>query len=270
MHDYAAIARLEEGHCAATLREIGRETIDVAGGVACRDVPGVWVNRAEGIGLSGPVDGGEIARMVAWYDEAGIEPRVKICPYVHATLLSALGEQGFLVKWYEQLLIRVMGARERIDPPREMPGEFELRQVDRTDAAACRELSVVINRGFAPPGAMVSEANIELTVRCMMRERADTFAVYDKGVCVGGGGMEAFGEIGCLYGAVVEEGYRRRGIQQSLLAARLNAAAARGLRMATIGSAPGHDTERNVLRFGFEVAYSKTVMGRATKSAAAS
>ena len=148
MHDYAAIARLEEGHCAATLREIGRQTMDVAGGVACRDVPGVWVNRAEGIGLSGPVDGDDIARMVAWYDEVGIEPRVKICPYVHATLLIALGEQGFQVKWYEQLLIRVIARRERIDPPREMPREFELRQVDRTDAGACRELSMVINKGF--------------------------------------------------------------------------------------------------------------------------
>lgn len=266
MHDIAAIARLEEGHCAATLREIGRETIDVAGGVACRDAPGTWVNRAEGIGLNGPVERSEIERMVAWYDEAGIEPQVKICPYVHETLVSGLGAAGFVVRRFEQLFVRVIEAGERIEPARVMPRELEMRRVDPGDAAACRELSVVINRGFAPPGAEISEANIALTVRCMMRDRADTFAVYHEGVCVGGGGMEGFGEIGCLYGAVVAEGYRRRGVQQSLLAARLNAAAARGLRFATIGSAPGHDTERNAGRFGFAAAYSKIVMGRPARA----
>jgi GNAT superfamily N-acetyltransferase len=56
--------------------------------------------------------------------------------------------------------------------------------------------------------------------------------------------------------------FRRRGIQQALIAARLNYAAARGARLATIGSKPGAGTERNVRRMGFATAYTKPVMVR--------
>jgi GNAT superfamily N-acetyltransferase len=267
MHDLADIARLEEGHCALTLREIGRETIDIGGGVACRDVPGTWVNRAEGLGLSGPVSAEEIARLTAWYDQAGIEAQAKVCPYVDESLLPHMAAAGFIVKRFEQLLYRELRLDELIEPPQSLPPEYELRTVDPSDHARARELAELVYRGFAAPGAALSEPHIALSMKCIQRHRAVTIAAYRNGVCVGGGGMESLGAIAGLYGVVVDPSHRRRGIQQALIAARLNAAINRGISIATIGSSPGHDTERNVLRFGFRVAYTKSVMMRPRREA---
>ena len=68
--------------------------------------------------------------------------------------------------------------------------------------------------------------------------------------------------VWAFFGLRVLPEFRRRGIQQALIAARLNYAAARGARLATIGSRPGAGTERNVRRMGFATAYTKPVMVR--------
>jgi hypothetical protein len=47
-----------------------------------------------------------------------------------------------------------------------------------------------------------------------------------------------------------------------MIAWRMNAAADRGAKVATIGSKPGIPTERNVRRMGFSVAYTQPVMVR--------
>jgi GNAT superfamily N-acetyltransferase len=54
--------------------------------------------------------------------------------------------------------------------------------------------------------------------------------------------------------------FRRRGIQQALMAARLEHAASRGARFATIGARPGIPTNRNAMRMGFRLAYTKVVL----------
>jgi GNAT superfamily N-acetyltransferase len=65
-----------------------------------------------------------------------------------------------------------------------------------------------------------------------------------------------------LFGLAVHADFRRRGIQQALIAARLEFARERGCRIATIGSRPGAGTERNVRRFGFQVAYTKAIVAQ--------
>ena len=49
---------------------------------------------------------------------------------------------------------------------------------------------------------------------------------------------------------------------RTLIAARLNHAGTRGVRVATIGSRPGAGTERNVRRMGFQTAYTKVMLAR--------
>jgi len=53
--------------------------------------------------------------------------------------------------------------------------------------------------------------------------------------------------------------FRRRGIHQALIAARLERARALGSALATIVSHPGQPTERNAARLGFRMAYARTV-----------
>lgn len=57
-------------------------------------------------------------------------------------------------------------------------------------------------------------------------------------------------------------GPSRHGIQQTLIAVRLNLAVERGIRVATIGSRPGTGTERNGRRMGFQTACTKCILAR--------
>ncbi len=65
-----------------------------------------------------------------------------------------------------------------------------------------------------------------------------------------------------LFALAVLPAYRRRGVQQALIAARLRAAAEAGATVVTISALPGVATERNARRMGFQVAYTKVVLVR--------
>jgi GNAT superfamily N-acetyltransferase len=77
---------------------------------------------------------------------------------------------------------------------------------------------------------------------------------------VGAGSVEFAGELCALFGLSVLPEFRRRGIQQALIAARLNEARRRGAHLATISGRPGAATERNVMRMGFALAYTKVIL----------
>ena len=63
-----------------------------------------------------------------------------------------------------------------------------------------------------------------------------------------------------LFGASVLPAFRRRGIQQALISARLQTALSLGADLASITSHPGIPTERNAARLGFQLAYVRAVM----------
>ena len=85
-------------------------------------------------------------------------------------------------------------------------------------------------------------------------------AVADGFVAVGGGAMEVYEEIACLFGASVAIAYRGRGIQLALMIRRLERAVEKGCSLGIIHSAPGISTERNALRLGFFLVYTKVVL----------
>jgi len=66
-----------------------------------------------------------------------------------------------------------------------------------------------------------------------------------------------------LCGAATVPAYRRRGIQSSLLEARLAAAAAAGSEVAVVTTQPGSKSQQNVQRQGFELVYARAVLVRA-------
>lgn len=97
-------------------------------------------------------------------------------------------------------------------------------------------------------------------VKTARHHRTTCIIARVQGRIVVGGVMEIAAEICGLFGLSVNPEHRRRGIQQSLIAARLNVARPRGCRVATISGKPGEGTERNVRRMSFQVAYTKATL----------
>lgn len=258
--DLAHIARLEEHRQAVSLSEIAGEWIEVGGGRAARGQLGIWANIAMAMGLEGPVSRDDIQRTIEWYTAAGIEPRFEVCPYVHTDFLKECEHAELVVRAFENIFWRPLQRGQRVSPLYDIPPGLSIIPVDRTDPAATAKYGECIARGFAPPGQPPAAADIEAYTRVAAHSRTTAMLAILDERCVGGGATEVAGDIATLYAMSVLPEFRRRGIQQALMAARLEFAASQGATFATIGARPAISTGRNALRMGFHLAYTKVVL----------
>lgn len=280
---YEAFARAEEARQARALSEIADAARPFAGGIAGRSTPGGWSNTAVGMGLNGPVTQEEVDAIVAWYEEAGIEPRFEVCPFADASLLVALEMHRCVPLVFENTFFRTLAKGDRVAPLVQPPPGLRVERVDPTDAAAVRRYSAVSMSGFYPEGTTPGEEDFAISARVVQHPRTIAFLATIDGEPAGAGAgavsepldaacgaqlgsataaaSEASGGSGgrvlAMFGASVLPKFRNKGVQQALMAARLNHGIDRGAGVASIGSKPGIPTERNARRMGFQLAYTK-------------
>jgi GNAT superfamily N-acetyltransferase len=265
--DSLTVARFEEGVQAADAQELAEDWIGVGAGVATFFEPGSSLNQAWNQGLHGPVDDDDVESIVDFFTERGIEARLPVCALADASLVTALASRGFVTDAF----INVFAVDLTIEAPglegdvrAAPPAEIEV--VDATDDDRVAEWAWTTSAGFQdggdPPGAM-------LRASAAFARRASNTALLARvgGVAAGGAVVSVTssddGTVGAgLFGTSVMPGFRRRGIQQQLMAERLQLARERGAVLATIGSNPGVATERNAAQFGFFLSYVKAVQSR--------
>lgn len=261
--DLFALARAEEARLVRGFTESAREHAPLAGGVMCRDTPGLWCNAAVGAGMAGPVDASEVDRLIAFQSEVGVEPRVEVCPLADLSLTTALSTRGFVVRNYETVLFRGLDANAPLPDWRGLgPPDLRIEIVDKSDPAALEDYAYTAVHGFMPPGVEPGRDLLDSVRRSTASPRVTPVRAVLDGRTVGAGAMDVHGEVTALFGVSVRSEARRRGVQLALLAWRLAHGRASGARWATIGSRPGVATERNAQRMGFSIAYTKVVLVR--------
>lgn len=264
------IARREEWRIARSLSEIARVAEPFAGGVMCYDGPGSWSNQACGCGLSGPVDDAQLDRLVAFYDAHNDPGEVELACFADESLITGLGTRGCVLKHMVTVLAvdQDPGGPSAMDLlPMGAPGGITIDELVPGDDQADRAFVRFAASLFDPPGGEVTEVLIGAGLRAHRHPRNTSFVAWDQGQMVGVGGMETttdgpMGPVGCLYGGAVAPSHRRRGIQQALIAARMDRARSLACPVLTIHTKPGIPTERNAMRLGFMPAYAKVVLGR--------
>lgn len=258
----AEIARMEEARLAADLFLVADRCEPILGGAMARSAPGSWTNHAVGLALNDrPIDDAEVDRLVRFYADHGVEPRVELCPSAHESLLRALSARGFVLHGFESLFARELDPSEAVAPPAPRPAGLTLEPVDTGDDRSLGAYAAAIYRTFFPadhPGP--SENDVQTMLRFLRKPGTTAWRAEIDGVFAGGGSVTVAGEVACITAAGVPEPFRRRGIQQHLLAHRLMHAARAGATLATIGSKPGAATERNVARMGFSLAYNRVIV----------
>ncbi|MBK7405732.1 MAG: GNAT family N-acetyltransferase [Phycisphaerales bacterium] len=206
----------------------------------------------------------DLGILESFYADRGVTPRLELTVFVPEDTLRLLGSRGYLVEHFETVLARPLD--EGLDMadllPRGWPPGVEIRRTDPADERACRQHSSLVGSGFQTEP--LSEAMIDMGVRAIRHPRSVAFMAFVENQPVAGCGMEVCDCVGTracsLWGTTVLEPFRRRGIQQALISARLAHGISEGCRLAMIESKPGIPTERNAARLGFTPAYTRVCM----------
>jgi GNAT superfamily N-acetyltransferase len=262
MLDLRRVAQLEETRLRIGMAEVSHAFIEIGHGVATRGDKGTWVNSAVAIGMGTPVTPEDIDRVIAFHEEVGAEPRVEACPFADKSLLTALAARSFTLAGFDNVFFRALTPGETFTPLHAPPADLTIREVDPRSPEQVRTFALTVTTGFAPPGSPRQQAAIDLVERCCHHPRTRNYTAFIGDTPAAAGSLELHGEIAALFGLSTLKDFRGRGIQQSLIAARLTAAREAGCAVATISSAPGNDTERNARRAGFQVAYTRAFMSR--------
>ncbi|WP_437476645.1 hypothetical protein WME75_26755 [Sorangium sp. So ce1014] len=265
---YAEIARLEERRLALGTASVVACAEPIAGGSMAFDGDGSWGNFAAGLGLDGPVSVEELDRLVAFYATRGTEPQIHVCPFAHESLVRGLAARGFVLREFENVLAREIAPDEdlRALVPYRGPEGLEIVRVDPGDEAQVRVFIEVSTSGFLAEGEPLAPALFEITRRVVAQPGCDAYLALVNGEPAGGGSVEIAGDGAALFGASVLPRFRERGIQQALIVRRLERVRERGRHLVCISASPGIPTERNAMRLGFFMAYSKGVFVRRSES----
>jgi GNAT superfamily N-acetyltransferase len=211
------------------------------------------ISRAVDVGIDGPVSSADLDRLEAFYFDRGMACRIDLTPFSDPSLVALLGARGYQVAWFLNLLIRPDYAADEALPP---SPEVTVEQVAPTDIPLWASL---VSRGFGGTGSL-EEPNIALGTG--NREGVTCFMARVGGEPAGASAMSVGEGIAGFMSTSVLPQFRGRGAQTAMLRARLAAAQAAGCDLVEVQTSPGSNSQRNVMRFGFQVAYTRMVMAR--------
>ncbi len=145
--------------------------------------------------------------------------------------------------------------------PRDGEGRsLAIRKVDPADEAAVRQHTEIAGSGFRAEGTPATPTELATASRVARDPGTELYLAWFGDTPVAGASVELHHHVAALFGLSTIPAFRRRGVQLALLVARLERAQQAGIPLATIGSLPGMPTERNAMRLGFRVAYTKVVL----------
>jgi GNAT superfamily N-acetyltransferase len=218
---------------------------EIAGGVALYAGPGSPLNCAVGLGLHGPVSQAELERIEQFFHNCNTPTKLDICPLADESLFELVKHGGYHLEGFLNVLACSLtddvapAKQSEIQITRAKPEEAELWI--RTTAQGFTEVDDPPQRDLA---------------------NAVCFFAWIDGQPAGGGAMFIHQGAVELGGASTRPAFRKRGVQTALLQARLRVARNMGCDLAMVLTEPGSDSQRNIQRAGFELAYTKVILSK--------
>jgi GNAT superfamily N-acetyltransferase len=214
------------------------------------------IGRAVGMGFDGPVKDSDLERLEAFYRSHKAPAQLDICPLSDPSLLELVKVRGYGIAEMNNVLYRTL---ENLEPLRPLP-EVEILRGRPEDAL---QFSQIVTRSFFEKGDEPA-GFAEMLAPMFQCEVTSTFFAQVGQIPVAAAAGMMIPEHGAfaLFGAGTLPEFRGRGLQTALLKTRLRAAADAGCELAVVVTNGGSASERNCLRLGFQVAYSKATVLR--------
>jgi len=238
----------------------GAETLERAGATCAWFAPESVLSHVFGFGLAGPTRPADLDAIEDFYRGKGDHRvQVELSPHARRDALALLRDRGYGITGFEQLLVLALEQAPAPQAPR--PGVV-VRRVDQGDEAARALWVRVAGEGFfAPDGVPLALAGVfELSHR-MPGTTALLAWVGDEPAAAAAVCVQE--DIAGFFGAATLQRFRGAGAHSALLDARVAIALEGGARWATAGALPGSQSQHNMERRGFRVAYTRPVMVRA-------
>jgi GNAT superfamily N-acetyltransferase len=237
-----AMERFRPGSGAAVRR--------IAGGFAVYCGKNSPVTQAVGMGLEGPVSEEEFDRLEEFYRSRGEAVRVETAPLADPTFVEQFGQRGYRVTEFSNVMARPLTADE---------GESSLPDGVSIERAGKDQIDVwvqTVSEGFAEQFP-VSQELLETMKMFAMAPKTECYLARVDGKIAGGGTLTIHDGVAGLFGASTLPVARRRGVQTALLQRRLARATQAGSDLAVSLAQPGSTSQRNIVRQGFRVLYTR-------------
>ena len=250
-----ALARRIEG--AQTAQSLGCAPGDAAAleiGGGCAIFAGVDspLTQAVGLGLHGPVNKDELDQVEEFFRSRGGRPVIEVCPLADTDFIETLGERGYRVSQFDNVLARSLAGVEMVLTPR----------VRRATPEESDLWAHTVGRGFFERTELPGE---EMDVgRWVFRMPGALcfLASSDGGTPAGGAALSIREGMAMMFADGVARPCRRLGLHRELIAARLNEALACGCDVAAAATAPASASQRNFERLGFQVVYTRVTLSK--------
>jgi GNAT superfamily N-acetyltransferase len=198
------------------------------------------------LGMTKRVGAADLDAFEGFYRERGQPTSIRLCPLADPSAVGLLQERGYSVHGFMSVHARPLSAAA---PPELQAASFDIRVATPDEAERWFQSSGAGGDWAEPDGFAF------MLVRCLYKPGSSLYLAWHGGEPIAGGALETHDKVAALIADNTLPAFRRQGAQTALLGARLAAARQAGCDVAMVHTRPGADSQRNVLRAGFYVAY---------------
>lgn len=202
-----------------------------------------------GLGLYEELSAEALDQIERFFLERGTAVMHEVCPFAGAATLDLLCARGYRPIEISNVLYRSVYTHS--DEP---PVNIRVRTIDQSEAQLWSDVSA---RGWTHDHPEFEQFVRDMGTVCVAREQSPCFLAEIDGHPGAAGALVLHEGVALFGGAATIPELRRRGLQGSLLQARMRCAAEHGCDLAMMVAEAGSNSQRNAERKGFRVAYTR-------------
>ncbi|GEM_PF-2812259 len=206
-----------------------------------------FLNTSAGIGIGQPISSKDIDQLEAFFRDRDIPAQIELCAFADETLITELNQRGYQF------------------------GQFSTAYTHNLQNIPTNQSDIVVKPiedsqkdTWARTVNDIDEDDTTTDIRLAqaVTHRANTtcFLATLDGVPVGASALSLRDDTAICYFTSTRQQYRNRGVQTAMLQVRLAYAKSQGCEMVLATSNPGVQSMRNLMRVGFQVAYTRFKM----------
>jgi ribosomal protein S18 acetylase RimI-like enzyme len=223
--------------------------LSFGGGYAIRSGNGYPINRGMGIGFHQGITSSDLDHFEAFYQDGGLLAEIELSPFVDESFIKVVAQRGYtLYRFYNVYTLRIPSDLLSLSNS----SSIHIRQIHEEENVLWAQ-TVAGKLQAKDPIVMLGQATFyQPEVIC--------FLATIQGEIAGGAALSIHNDMGILSFMRTIPSFRQRGVQNALIRERIAVATAQGCTLIVCSTNPGNQSQRNVERAGFSLAYTKVFL----------